>query len=300
MTSDTIQPVNAKTSERRRYPVGKYRIYDEEFEAKFRRSRILNDSMRATDISNSAILIDLQSSKQTLLELEGEQEGDRSGYYQRGQNFYKASIPIAQESLESVETEFKAWQVKQITTGVTLKKPRNWPENLLAKKLTIEAILDVHLAERDRVNGFIEHYKTQRELRQKRDVLPFGPVGYGLVAPDPRSGREWIIDGQMVGFNSKGVPFIDDPDSPYNKMPVAHYRVLVKDWLDQNRKQAEEDWEKVEDSNLDAMRNKKTGEMIPELHYVRLRKGKHHRVTKEQLPPWPKSATPIDKLGKSE
>ena len=213
--------------ENRRYKLGKKPGYDAEFSRLSNSSPILNQSAREYDIRNVGVVAGLGNLQGSLAQLEGLSEKD--GHYLEGSSWKRALIPAAKSALKTVKRRFKRWQKEQVRKGNSLKPPKEWPKHLLKEKLKNEAVLDVRLAEKEYVEVLIEDYKERHKKYKEQNVLPFGPLGQEVDAAD-NINRPWQIDGQTVSRTQDGVPFIDEPSSKYNGLPVYHYRMMAKQW----------------------------------------------------------------------
>lgn len=275
----------------RRYPVGEHPIYDETFELKQKRSPILNSKARERDLRNSAALHDEAACRQTLLQLVG--NPDKDNHYLQENTWKKALIPSAEKSLLKIKLEFNQWARNQVKNGFALKRPKKWPDNLLEKRLKVEAFLDIHRREKEVVEQTIKEHKKQAEKERRKKILEFGPKCIGIEPPPKKSGRKWLVDGQRINRTAEGIPYIDEPSSPYHEMPLVFYRQMSKKWQADYRQQVEEQWEEIEDGG---MRNKETGKVITELAFTRLRRGRTVSISKDELPEWPEEAQKISEL----
>lgn len=279
-----------RSKRHRRYRVGRFSLYDETFELKEKRSPILSSTVREKDLRYSAALNDEEACKRTLTELVGNPEKDY--HYLEENSWKKALIPSAKNSLHQIHYEFDEWAKKQVRNGHALEEPKNWPTNLLEKRLKAEAILDVYRKEKWLVEKTLKAYKQRDQKEREEKILKFGPQATGIKPPPQNSRREWLVDGQGVSRNSKGIPFIDEPSSPYHKMPLVYYRQLSLEWKAQLREKAEQEWEEIEEG----MRHKETGKVITRLAFSRLRKARRVKVSKDELPDWPDEAQKISDL----
>lgn len=278
----TKKPKKGNPKGERRYPEGRFRVYDETYDLKLKRSPILNAEAREKDIRHSAALLDEDECKTTLLQLVGNPKKDYH-YLEEG-GWKVALIPNAITNLRKIQSRFKEWQKKQVRDGFALEKPKEWPRDLLEKRLKAEAILDIYRRERSKVEQVLERHKANREKEREANILEYGPQGKGL-RHDPRSIRPWLVDGQRVSRNTDEVPYIDEPSSPYHLMPLVHYRKMASDWIKHLRKLAKERHQKrVEEA-------KAKGETPPGSSSWR-----RIKVSKDELPDWPDGAKKITEL----
>lgn len=215
----------------RRYDKGIFPAYDKEYSRLASRSNILNKDKVRQDIKNAFSVGGLGECKSSLLQLVGNDDGK----YKEGKAWYTALIPAAKNNLKEVYRDFKRWQEKQVSDGMALEPPKTWPSGMLDERLKGEARLDVRRKEKAILEDKIEQYKAEQgKLENDEPLLPDGPVGKGLDH-DQRRNAQWLIDGQRVSYSTSGIPFIDEPESPYDQMPIATYRQMSKEWMKENR-----------------------------------------------------------------
>ena len=257
----TSLPKKGKPKRDRRYPIQRFPIYDQTFDLKMKRSPVLNKERRESDIRNAGMLLDVRECEKTLMQLVGNPNKDF--HYLEADKWVPALIPIAQLNLRKIHSAFKQWQKKQVLEGFALEKPTKWPNDLLEKRLKAEAILDVYRQEKKAVEIAIKAYNAEKEEKRKKKILEFGPQGKGLNH-DPRSGHPWLVDGQKVGSNEEGIPFIDEPSSKYDGMPLVFYRKMASAWREAQR-QKSSNWRRI-------------------------------KVSKDEMPEWPENAKPISEI----
>ncbi|XWN36274.1 MAG: hypothetical protein ROO71_09960 [Balneola sp.] len=278
-----------------RYPDNKYQLYHQIYKKLVNNSIILNDKKRANDLYNSTALYGIGECEGTLLEL----VGSRDGYYLRSNNWYKALIPIAKQTLKEVHKEFKRWQIEQVKKGYSLERPKEWQKELLEKRLKAEALYDVRLLEKKAIENRIKELKLKQEKERSKEILPNGTqgrIGY--------SGNRIIeVDKQKVSY-SNGIPFIDESQSPYNGMPIVYYRDMCEQWkidvgitAEQLRKKRDEiyasDRKKAykEGKEPPVVKLPVSGRSLP-VWMERL------GITKSDYPKWPKNAKHISEFNK--
>ena len=289
----TMKKKTKKLDGKPRYPESKYPTYDETYSKLTKSSVVLNEDKRANDLYNSTALHGIGECEGTLAEL----IGSKDGYYLRNNNWYKALIPVAKQNLKEVHKEFKRWQNEQVQGGYSLKKPTKWLEELLEKRLKAEALLDVRLTEKKAVELRIKQLKERQEKEHSKEILPNGTqgrIGY--------SGNRIVeADKQKVSY-SNGIPFIDEPQSPYNGMPIVYYRSMCEQWkkdvgitTEQLQKRRDEMYEAdrkqafKEGKEPPVVKLSVSGRALP-VWMKRL------GITKDDYPEWPKDAKPINEL----
>lgn len=275
-----------------RYSSQKHPIYHRTYHQLKDRSFILNDERRANSMQNSNALYGVAECKGTLNELKGNKEG----YYLSEGNWYLALIPDAKNKLIRVHRKFKKWQKEQVQGGYALSKPKKWPADLLEERLKAEALFDIRIAEKKKVEQRIEKLENQRKKEKRNPVLPNGPLGN--ISTD----KNLIVeaDGQRVSYSNEGIPFIDEPDSPYHGLPIAHYRKMCKQWkkdigitLDQLRERRDKMFEAErkqaikEGKEPPAKRLPVTNARLPQWM-------KRLGIGKKEWPEWPEGAKPIE------
>lgn len=216
--------VRTKNTGEPRYPADEHQSYHDTYSRMVRKSVYLSASSRATDLHNSNALYGIGECQGSLTEI----TGNGQGYYLKQGNWYQALIPSALKELKKVHLVFKRWQNDQVQGGFALTSPKEWPRDLLEKRLKAEAVLDIRYAEKkaveDRLNKLIE----ERNKKPKRTILPLGPQC--RMAQASKSAPITEVDGQQVSYNEEGVPFVDEPTSPYHGMSLFHYRQMSKAW----------------------------------------------------------------------
>lgn len=276
--------------------MGKFPVYDQTYDFLLNRSSILNDERRANDFHNSNALAGISECEGTLIQLMGNPNID--GMYLKNKAWYKALIPHAKDKLNQVGRKFKKWQNEQVELGHALQKPITWPRDLEKERLKGEALLDIRHLERKKVKQTIKDLKAQKESKRVKQVLPNGPLG-NYARPNQLITE---ADGQRVSYSEEGIPFIDEPTSPYHQMPIAHYRKMSKQWvrdmgitIDQLRQRRDEIFEKQKKQAIQIGEEpplKKlvvTPSKIPDWM-------KRLGVRKKDWPEWPEDAKPITEL----
>lgn len=291
----TVKKKAKKLDGKPRYSGNQYPVYHQTYSKLLNNSIILNDGKRANDLNYSAALHGIGECKGTLAEL----VGSKDGYYLRNKNWYKALIPVAKQNLRDVYKEFNRWQTEQVQGGYSLEKPTKWSQELLEKRLKAEALLDVRLTEKKAIELRIKQLKTLQEREQSKNILPNGTqgrIGYS-------DNRIVEADRQRVSYTN-GIPFIDEPTSPYHKMPIVYYRRMCEQWKE-NVGITTEQLQKRRDEMYEADRKKafKEGKEPPVVKLAVSGRSlpvwmKRLRITKDDYPEWPKDAKPIDELNK--
>lgn len=274
----------------RRYAKEAFPNYDNTYQRLKKDSSILNDRKRANDYRNAGSLYDISNCESALVEITGNPEKD--GYYLRNGNWKMALIPSARKQLRKVLKKFKSWQKEQVKKGITLKSPKEWPDHLREERLKAEALLDIRRREKTKVEDKIRQLKEQQGKLEKREILPEGPVGEG-INHDTRHNSDWIIDGQKVSYKN-GIPFIDEPDSPYDRMPVVTYRKMSKHWLKEHQISK---MSLIKRKNEFVESKREADEEIPANFSWRKFKSKLKREDRwPKNPDWPKDAKTIDEI----
>lgn len=286
-------------SGRRRYEEGAFPAYDKEYARLASGSPILNKNRRSSDIANALSMGAIGEIKGHLIELKGNPK--KNGHYHREGSWYKAIIPSARERLKEVHAKFERWQSEQVRSGKALKKPTEWPDDLRTERLQAEAKLDICRRERAALEDRLEELKEKEGKVRHEKILPEGPMTHDPEPPQRLTGQErrrfkqqpWIIDGQRVSYED-GVPFIDCPDSPYNRMPVATYRKMARAWKKENGLMRHQLVKAAKDYREKA---REAGEDLPpnfsSKKYKSLLK---RRGDWPESPDWPEGAKPIDDL----
>lgn len=213
----------------RRYSEQKNPSYHHHYDRLLSNSHILNpDSSRGRESNWSQ---SLSRANGELMRLVGGSGRDGRFYIQGNNVFHLASIPSAKEQLVRIHQRFRLWQRDQIRSGKALEPPKNWPLDLLKKRLEWEARLDVRKREAVKVQDRIEELSKTKD----KPILPRGPLLQGRLPGNNLTGP-YSIDGQKISFDSKGRPFIDCSESPYNGMYLTNYRSICKKWQEKVQK----------------------------------------------------------------
>lgn len=261
---------------KRRYLAGKFPAYDRAYDQAANDSNILNPETR--NLTND---YRLSNPKSGLMELVGEPGKD--GKYQLKDEWRTASIPLYKAELKELHLRFKAWGKQQVEKGLALKPPKEWPTELLELRLKKEAILDVRRREAFRLKKLIKEKQEEKTKERRGPVLPHGPLGKGGHKPDPGAPRLWTIDGQRIKESAEGIPYLNEPESPYHKMTLFHYKRMTKKWVQDMGLTLE---------LLRERRDKIHAEEVKEAHQAGEEPpGKKLIVTHSKIPQW------IDRIG---
>ncbi|WP_146198598.1 hypothetical protein [Rhodohalobacter mucosus] len=205
-----------------------------------------------------------------------------------------ALIPGMKKQLLELHKRFKTWAKQQVRDGKVLEPPKEWPFELLKLRLEREAILDVRIQEANYLRELIEKEKEKKARERSSIMLEYGPIGM--------SDRDGGIDGQKINRTSKGVPFIDEPTSPYHLMTLFHYKQMSDAWKKEhgltrqalNNRQREWHEERVKKAEQE-------GTHVPGYPGGVDRKGLWRWAKFEcegypENPNWPKDAKPVTEL----
>jgi hypothetical protein len=184
-------------------------------------------------------------------------------YLASNDKFMSAKIPAVLADLEAVEAEFERYQQSKVNQG--FHKPKTMPTNLQKKKFTLEAEYDVVCEEAEEMEKFIDKIGKNKQKSRNEHVLRHGLEQ--ISTGDPV--RE--IDGQPV-TQIESILVIDCPESPYDGMAVADYRILASKWRSELRKRQRE------------VRKKREQE-IKEKGYSSIKR--NARVPRPKYPDWP-------------
>ena len=278
----------------RRYPPNEYPVYEQTFSRLAQSSSILNDEKRANDLHNASALYGVSECQATLVQL----EGNADGYYKKDNTWYHALIPVAKVRVKEAQRNFQRWRQEQVQRGLALSKPKQWPQHLLDERLKAEALLDVRYAEKQKVETRIKQLKAQEEREHKKQVLPNGPLGRIGMSGD----KIVEADGQRVTYSEGGIPYVDDTESPYHGMPIATYRVMVKEWMravgitiPQLRKRREQIFKEEKKQALKAGEEPPTKKLVVTHQKIPVWMNRLG-IGKKDWPKWPEGAKSISKL----
>ena len=280
-----------KENGERRYPVGNLAAYDTAYDRAETESPILNADKRARSVSHSNVLLNLAG---TLAELIGNPEAaspENREYYRRGDQLTMALIPVHENELIELWKRFRLWAKLQVMNGHALEPPTEWPQELFELRLKREALLDVRRKEAFIIKKLIAKKTAEIEAERKAAILPCGAIGQqdGTTAYEQETNP--AFDGQRISYTAKGVPFIDEPASPYHLMPLFWYKKMSAEWVAEYRKKVLADWEKIEGKGY---KNKKTGKLISSLAYAGWKRPENWQVPKSDFPDWPEEAMPVE------
>ncbi|MEX0685758.1 MAG: hypothetical protein WD267_11495 [Balneolales bacterium] len=210
----------------KRYASGKYPEYHAEYQHRIKRSAILSDSAKTLWNPDSNALTGVGNARASLAELVGNDEG----VYVRDGHFEKARIPSIKSELEKIHNAFKIWQKRQLESGQSFELPKQWPSDLLTKRLRAEAIIDVYTREKSVLESRIVELQERAKKDHEKGILPFGPIG-----ELGKKGNAIIsVDGQRLTFDAKGRPVISETSSPYDGLSLYHYQQMAKAWVDEH------------------------------------------------------------------
>lgn len=219
-----------------RYTTGQHPEYDSTYRNQLERSRILNADARSRDITRSGIMVDEPATKRTLVGIVGSDKPGHEGtvYNPQSGQWVPALMPLAQIELKEIWKEWVQWRKDQVTFGYSIELPTEWPKHLMTKRLRAEALVDVKQKEIIALNTALAKYQARQEKERIDGVLRFGPElrGWsdGALQKYQLGIADLVVDGQKVKFTNSGVPFIDEPSSPYNGMAIADYRKVAGIW----------------------------------------------------------------------
>lgn len=121
--------------------------------------------------------------------------------------------------------------------------PEDIPQHLQADYFAAQARFDVMKISKYYLKKKLKNIEEEEEQERKKEILKYGPRGDveiqeykqrpGRQSPE-RIDRVVGIDGQNVSRRS-GIPYIDEPDSPYHLMPLYHYKQMAQQWLDEHQ-----------------------------------------------------------------
>ena len=262
----------------RRYPLGMHPVYDRAYDQAFNNSDVPKNEFRA--LSNLNV---------SLLELEGNPA--KEGYYLRGNTWHLAALPYHEEELKKLKIRFFEWAKLQVKNGNSLEAPTEWPKELFELRLKREALLDVRRREAVIIKKLIADKQAENEANRKASILPCGAIGQPNGSTAYEQEQNPGIDGQRLSFTSKGVPFIDEPASPYHLMPLFWYKKMAAEWVAEYRNKILSKWQKIEGKGY---RNKQTGKMISLLTFAKMKSPRNWQVSKNDLPEWPEEAKPVE------
>lgn len=275
----------------RRYKEGEFAAYDIAYKQALNDSPILNPDRR--HLGNEY----LRDSETALLELEGDPTKDN--YYQMSGSWKLGLIPMFKNELKDIHNQFKAWQNQMVKRGNAIERPKEYPEPLLNLKLKTEALLDVRQKEARSIKNQIAEREALKEIERIRKILPQGPLGKldGNSAVEKEKLNS--IDGQLLGLNAKGIPYIKEPKSPYFGMSLYHYKEMSKAWIKEQGLDNESLFQERERLFIEQIKQaEKEGRVLTvnSIGIKALKREKLSRITKEQFPKWDKNIKPINEI----
>ena len=285
----------------RRYKTGDYPVYDEAYTDLRNKSPILNSAVRSQSMTEAGALQSKSHAQYQRLRITGEDKQD--GYY--FDNYYDSwkmgLLPAAELHLHQLLQRFETWAQRQVAEGKALQKPEQMPEEMQEERLRLEAQIDVHQAELKAIDDKIKQFE-EAEKKARPDMLQSGPAGridnleQEAIDAMAKHGRKPYADGQRVSF--KGiVPFIDEPDSPYNRMPIATYRQMSNIWRNQWKREVEDQYEK--DEIHGGYKHKESDKRVTGMQLASMKKpggSGRQKVPREHWPEWPEGAKTVDEL----
>ena len=285
----------------RRYKTGQHPEYDNAYTDLRNKSPILNSAVRSQSMTEAGALQSKDACRYQKLRITGQDQND--GYYfDRYYESWKMGLLAAAElHLHQLNQRFETWAQRQVAEGKMIERPTEMPDDMDAERLRLEAQVDVHKAEIAAIDKTIKEFEEQ-EKKASPSMLQSGPAGridnleQEALDAMAKHGRVPMADGQRISF--KGItPFIDEPDSPYHRMPVATYRQMANQWRNQWKKQVESQYEK--DDVHGGYRHKESGEIITGMMFASRKKpggSGRQKVPREHWPEWPEGAKTVDEL----
>ncbi len=274
-----------------RYSANEHPLYHITYNRLKQNSVFLSESIRSNSFHDSNVLHGIGECKGSLIEL----TGNDKGYYLKEENWYEALIPSALKALRKVKAEFKRWQDGQVRSGLAIIRPKEYPKDLLEKRLKAEALLDIRYAEKKAVVDRLKELQERKQKAVEKNILPFGPQGHL-----PKAGQTITnVDGQNVSYSEEGIPFINEPSSPYHGMPIFHYRQMCKDWKRKMGLMPDQLREKAQQIFLEKKELAKAEGTAPPLFPPVVSEFKIGQwmerlgISKEDYPEWPEDATSL-------
>ena len=210
---------------KRRYPSGKYKIYDDALERRRVSSSILNAGSKRASINT--VFFDKENCLQLQRCFLGTETKDGNKVFENNSGDLEiAYIPAAKLKLAELEQEFATINETRQKAG---KAPlEEMPAELFEKRLKAEAILDVLQEELEFIQSLLAGFNQKKEIKLAQGVLKNGPTGTGRM----KNGTLALIDGQPVKKLESGLLVIACPSSPYHGMSVPDYRdTIIRPWL---------------------------------------------------------------------
>jgi hypothetical protein len=257
-----------------RYEQGKYPVYDRIYRRYVNQSSILHEQKRS--VKNS-VAWQMAGSIDDLRSLLAGYTGNENGNIPKVNELsgddmqVSGKIAAAQARLKKIHIHWQKWRRGRVRSGKDLKPTNRWPSHILGKRLEAEAILDFRRREAFAIGKAIETKEKEQAKEQKQNMLPYGPIGTEMA-------RGWGVqaaDGQPVSYR-KNIPYIDCQNSPYDQMPLFHYRKMSRNWVEG-----------------------KLGFDKGERPHRRKKKESAYQqkeLTKEDWPEWPKEVKKIDEM----
>lgn len=251
---------------RRRHKIGKFPVYDAEYDLQKGASVIHN---HRHDKGNVALAFWSESGVRDLLK---QWEGTEDGLYpDPGGPYHLVShLKAAQDALAAVDSKFQNMIIAAQRSGRF--PPETMPQELVIERLACEARLDVVQEEIDLLKKELARYANRKQEEDDHLILPYGPAGSTQGADPPRS-----VDGQKIEWNEElGHFVICCKKSPYDGMKLPNYYVhIVRVWRDEKNRLYREAHDKANDLESSEGARKKWAEEA------------HRLVTGIKTPPWP-------------
>ncbi|MEX0680620.1 MAG: hypothetical protein WD097_04495 [Balneolales bacterium] len=265
----------------RRYSIDKNPEYHQVYNRLMTKSPILNAEARRKDPENAGVFSNRKTTELALVRLVGTEP---DGTYLLNNEEQTGYIVIAENALADIHRRFAKWQKDQVARGNSYVLPEEWPKALFDEKLRLEAGVDIRHRERKVLEREIEKLKKQDSEKRSKKVLRYFPRRLGF---NPQGVKPEICD-QKVSF-SRGdvpIPFIDEPSSPYNRMPVREFRKLAKDY----KKKQDEERNKLQAQYDDEIRKYGSSDIsVPGY-------GTQKNFPKSKLPAWPDGVPTIEQV----
>ena len=198
---------------RRRFKLKEHPEYHQRYNILKQASFILNKNMESFEKMR---LCDKQGLTGLLIEWRGT---DSRKIWMKENKEIKSRLLEAEERVKELEERYKRENMRLLNTG-HLPFKSIYESSVAKEYLKALAELDIVQEEIDELEKLLKEAikRTEPEVKKRKKVIPQGNR-WGIPV------RE--VDGQKVSMGKDGLLVIDEPGSPYDKLPLVVYLQLV-------------------------------------------------------------------------
>lgn len=159
-------------------------------------------------------------------------QGNEEGVFFRNRIAQEAAIPRQKRIISELEESFKSYCKQRVNVG--FKQLKNWPIELLNKKLEAESKLQNLSLELKQLNKKLKEISEAEQEEEDKMILYWGLRGICKT----KAGIASVVDGMQIIKNNDDRLIISN--GPYRGMELCDYRDLCEFWIKEQKKREEE------------------------------------------------------------